>query len=784
MIGLKKFYIKISFLAVLIILLLGSSVFLYKTDSKQIIAQAASSVTLSASGYSDPDAEDNHTASQWVVRDNDSTIFDSAEDATNLTSITLSGSLFTEGVTYFWKVRYKDEHNVWSAYSDESSFVYLGGDVTPTPAPSSTTTATETVTATSSATTTATATVSTTTTILPDVTVTSSPVCNTDYCSQDIEIINASADCENQSGVIVFKIFNATISPYQGKVLTEKIPNLIIDIYLSFSSNENYFYRVANDYNYLNSYQWVKDPGYSWSYLQITADFEIPQDLLGACQTSTDGSALVHTYPDLGDSWGDSVSLIVDWVPFANPSEMADKIDDIALNPAVVIDDEVISKPCLMEIVSPKNNDEWSVGSMQDIIWNTDREYKDVIERVNIALSKDGGKSVSDPLLIRGNNSGFFSVRVLDRYASNKAVLQFVGLDRNGEPVSYCESDRFRIKGTLIGGLGGSAGKNVASAVLLLGALASSVPLWILLVSRIPALARLLSRLGLLFMPPGWPKDKPAWGVVYDSISKKPISRVVMRIYSEPDGKQKDVQTSNERGEFGFLVPRGEYSITASAPGYNFPTHIIGSDRDGKYYNLYKGGKITISASSKGEKIEKAPILINIPMDPSRASTFDIAVVGFLSAVHKFTTTIRIPVMVVGTLATIYLSIKYSRLIDWIVLGIYIVLWIFEIRDLFKKKAYGIIIDEHGHPVSLAIVRVMNKSGKIVKTSISGDDGKFFVSIDPGIYRFDIVKPGYRSIRSKPIEISKIQDIRRVKMRIEKISKSESSVQYKTNISS
>ncbi len=80
--------------------------------------------TLSASTFSDPD-EDTHVASQWQMTTTfgnyTSPVFDSGEDAVNLTSIVVSQEL-DYNVMYFWRVRYKDSQGGWSAYSSESSF--------------------------------------------------------------------------------------------------------------------------------------------------------------------------------------------------------------------------------------------------------------------------------------------------------------------------------------------------------------------------------------------------------------------------------------------------------------------------------------------------------------------------------------------------------------------------------------------------------------------------------------------------------------------------------------
>jgi len=67
---------------------------------------------LKASAFSDPDG-DNHATSQWQITttpgDYSKPVFDSGEDAANLTSITLPSGVLKSGVLYFWRVRYADD---------------------------------------------------------------------------------------------------------------------------------------------------------------------------------------------------------------------------------------------------------------------------------------------------------------------------------------------------------------------------------------------------------------------------------------------------------------------------------------------------------------------------------------------------------------------------------------------------------------------------------------------------------------------------------------------------
>ena len=82
--------------------------------------------TLQSSGFSDPDAGDTHAASWWQVGttsgDYSGSVFDSYADNTSLTSIAIPSGTLDYLTTYYWHVRYKNNHGAWSLWSTETSF--------------------------------------------------------------------------------------------------------------------------------------------------------------------------------------------------------------------------------------------------------------------------------------------------------------------------------------------------------------------------------------------------------------------------------------------------------------------------------------------------------------------------------------------------------------------------------------------------------------------------------------------------------------------------------------
>lgn len=81
--------------------------------------------TLRSSAFSDPDRGDSHVASQWMITilsgEYTSPVFDCGV-ATSLTQINVPAAVLSYGQTYYWRVRYQDDHGAWSGWSSESSF--------------------------------------------------------------------------------------------------------------------------------------------------------------------------------------------------------------------------------------------------------------------------------------------------------------------------------------------------------------------------------------------------------------------------------------------------------------------------------------------------------------------------------------------------------------------------------------------------------------------------------------------------------------------------------------
>ena len=97
------------------------------------------------------------------------------------------------------------------------------------------------------------------------------------------------------------------------------------------------------------------------------------------------------------------------------------------------------------------------------------------------------------------------------------------------------------------------------------------------------------------------------WGVVYDSVTKRPLDPAYVII--RKNDNDKGTAITDLDGRYGFFLPADTYKIIANKTHYQFPSKkLAGRTADELYSNLYFGDPF---ATQGGEIINR-----NIPLDP------------------------------------------------------------------------------------------------------------------------------------------------------------------------
>lgn len=333
--------------------------------------------------------------------------------------------------------------------------------------------------------------------------------------------------------------------------------------------------------------------------------------------------------------------------------------------------------------------------------------------------------------------------------------------------INYRDQTMKRLAGRLIvtSGLGTPLGRVVATTQRILNPIAITVGLTsglaqgLALVERIGSSYDLylliLQGWGLLLRVLGLRRRPTPWGVVYDSVTKRPLdpAYVIIR-QGEAD---KNTAITDLDGRYGFFLPANTYNIIANKTHYQFPSKkLAGRTQDELYNNLYFGEPFT----TVGDEVVNR----NIPLDPIAFDWNEFAkqAQGFF-ILHSRRQARRRRLFnalyVIGFLTGFYNLIFYPGIIAIVVMILYLLT--FVARFAFKNRIERALTVKRltGEPVPFAIIRAfMPEVNQEVKSVVADAFGRFFLLTPPGHYYITVEEKlpdeTYRKIyQSPPIEL-------------------------------
>lgn len=232
-------------------------------------------------------------------------------------------------------------------------------------------------------------------------------------------------------------------------------------------------------------------------------------------------------------------------------------------------------------------------------------------------------------------------------------------------------------------------------------------------------------------------RKKKKWGRVIEIGSGLPIGQVRVSLIRLPDSQNTTervvaVTYTNSDGTYAFVAEAGLYRISVEKQMYKM------SDVGG-YYNSNKSIKISND--------KEALVIEDIAM-----SMKDVDIrkkVKFLSKMavfEKISSYLTIILLSAGTFTSgVSVASGSGGIATKIILILYIPLWFLAINSMRKTSPFGKVLDDSNKSaVSLALVRVIDsKNGKLVRTAVTNESGKFQALVNKGKYKVFAIKPGY-----------------------------------------
>ncbi len=227
-------------------------------------------------------------------------------------------------------------------------------------------------------------------------------------------------------------------------------------------------------------------------------------------------------------------------------------------------------------------------------------------------------------------------------------------------------------------------------------------------------------------------KRRKPWGTVYDSVTKRPLDPAYITIQKE-DGEEISDAITDLDGRFGFFVPPGRYSLSASKTNYSFPSRVlVGRDRDEMYESLYHGDFL--------ENKEGEVVVRNIPLDPigfdwnefekNKQSLFRL-----YSEKEKKWKKVFDYVYKVGFFGAVLAGIFNGNYLNYTFIGFYLLISIYQIFFISKRMAVTLKYGSNDEPIPYSIIRLFSaEAGNEVKSVVSDHLGRFYMLVGPGKY--------------------------------------------------
>lgn len=240
-------------------------------------------------------------------------------------------------------------------------------------------------------------------------------------------------------------------------------------------------------------------------------------------------------------------------------------------------------------------------------------------------------------------------------------------------------------------------------------------------------------------------KNKNNWGVVYDSVTKKPVGLAVIRLYNAVNKQLIRTAVTDKNGRYHFVVNPGRYYLVAEKSEMKFPDVLLRqSPNDVGYANLYYGGEFEVTG--------KQAITKTIPIEPNKKKVEANSlirkqllikaqsVLSFIGPILAATSFIINPKAWVGAVAILQF-------------GSYLIFKKLAFRE--KGGSLGFVKDsEDKRPISRAMVRVFDcKFNKLLDSCLTDNNGNFAFLASSGEYYLTADKKGYFEKRTERIDL-------------------------------
>lgn len=212
-------------------------------------------------------------------------------------------------------------------------------------------------------------------------------------------------------------------------------------------------------------------------------------------------------------------------------------------------------------------------------------------------------------------------------------------------------------------------------------------------------------------------------GVIYNSVTKQPVARAVIRMFDIETNKLIKTSVSDTLGYFWVPEKNVSAKILVRLPGYVFPSSLVIGKEDPPFRYVVKDIVDDISKP------------FSIPIDP----------VGKVSArfqvwyvIKQFYNILNEIILFILTLFSGFMFLRYGGVLNilFFILGIImLIVFVYERLTLYKLSSFGTVYYKNGTEVSNAVIDLYDREfNHLVQRRISSNRGKYLLYVPNGNY--------------------------------------------------
>jgi len=240
-----------------------------------------------------------------------------------------------------------------------------------------------------------------------------------------------------------------------------------------------------------------------------------------------------------------------------------------------------------------------------------------------------------------------------------------------------------------------------------------------------------------------------------------PVTGAISIIYEMKDGTknqwnggfygQDNPVVTKESGAIGWYVPNGTYVITAAKSGYDDVEEVVVVKNNilSPQIFLVRSKEVIVppTPTSVPETLATAVTVKEVMQDP--ITQFNLLADEAVQAINEFRNSPEVqvvadvsePVIVASAVSSAVVLASSFNLLP-------LLQYMFSAPILFlarrKRQNFGLVYNAITKvPIDLAIVRLYTEAGKLIRTMVTDQEGRYFFKTEPGRYKIQVMKNGF-----------------------------------------